>query len=87
MSVFERNRVNRAQNPKHSETNSFITGGAAAFSITSQDSFTGDILALVANDTFIVQRGMSDKTTCISGIAAFTITVSRSSCSIELGQA
>lgn len=73
MSVFEKDRAIRAQNPKLSYAISFITGGAAAFFIASQDSFIGIILALVAAETLIVQRGMSDRETYLSGMAAFAI--------------
>ena len=73
MSVFEKDRAMRAQNPKLSYAISFVTGGAAAFFIVSQHSFIGVILALVAAETLLVQRGMSDKATYLSGMAAFII--------------
>ena len=73
MSVFEKDRAIRAHNPKLSYAISFLTGGAAAFFIASQNSFIGVILALVAAETLIVQRGMSDKATYLSGLSAFVI--------------
>lgn len=72
-SVFEKDRVMRARNPKLSYAISFVTGGAAAFFIVSQNSFIGVILALVAAETLIVQRGMSDRATYMTGMAAFAI--------------
>lgn len=73
-SVFERDRVMRARHPRLSYAISFVTGGAAAFFIVSQNSFIGVILALVAAETLIVQRGMSDKATYLIAMAAFVIT-------------